>query len=84
MKIIGEIKVMAQTVRTDVQILSTDRIAQLVLIPYIKAGKILSSREWGKSGFDSSDVYRVQQIKQERPTMTLDRGKNVLWSISYR
>lgn len=67
----GEIKVMAQTTRTIVQILSTDRITQLVLIPHVKTGKVLTSKERGESEFESSGIYCVQQIKQERPTITL-------------
>lgn len=74
---------MAQTVQTIIQILSTDRITQSVLILHVKAEKILSSRERRKSGFGSSDIFWIQQIKQERPTMTIDRGKNVFWSFRY-
>lgn len=37
----GEIKVMTHTIRNIVQVLSTDRITQLVLVPTIKAGQVL-------------------------------------------
>lgn len=66
-----EIKVMAQTTRTIVQLLSTDRITQLVLVPHVKTGKVLTSKERGESECGSLGIYWVQQIKQERPTMTL-------------
>lgn len=53
----GEIKVMAHTIRNIFQVLSTDRITQLVLVPTIKAGQVLLSKARGVQGFGSSDVY---------------------------
>lgn len=63
----GEIKVMAHTVRNIVQVLSIDRITQLVLVPTIKAGQVLSSKAQGAQGFGSSDVYWIQQIQKKDP-----------------
>lgn len=63
----GEINVMAHTIRNIVQVLSTDRITQLVLVPTIKAGQVLLSKARGVQGFGSSDVYWIQQIQKKDP-----------------
>lgn len=55
----GEIKVMAQTTSI-VQTLSSDKIAQLVLIPHVKTENVLTSKERRESGFESSGIYWVQ------------------------
>lgn len=66
----GEIKVMAHTVRNTVPVLSIARITQLVLVPTIKAGQVLSSEAQGARGFGSSDVLDTTN-PVKRPKLTL-------------
>lgn len=67
----GEIRIMTHSPTTISVIKSGQRIAQLLLIPYSKAGRTATSASRGRGGFGSSDVYWVQAIKAQRPELVL-------------
>jgi dUTPase len=54
----GELKILAQAPQTFVAIAPTDKIAQLVLFPNIKKGKVLTPTPQEDKGFGHADcVY---------------------------
>lgn len=78
----GEIKVMAAAPRTIVTIKSGDKVAQLVLLPFMPTGHVLSGHPRKKQGFGSSDfAYWIQKIGTERPTRILKVGHIYLHGI---
>jgi hypothetical protein len=49
-----------------------EKIAQLVILPNVKKGEVLTHTPWRDGGFSSSDhAYWVQQVTKDRPEMTL-------------
>ena len=52
----GEIKVLVSPPTKTVQINKSQRIAQLLLLPYYQTGKTLTSQAGGPRGFGSSDL----------------------------
>lgn len=66
----GEIKVMVHSPSTISVIQSGQRIAQLLLLPYIKKGKSMAQSRKTR-GFGSSDAYWIQAIGQGRPELKL-------------
>lgn len=56
----GEIKIMAHSPATISVVQAGQRIAQLLLIPYLEVGQVKSYAPRGNKGFGSSDAYWVQ------------------------
>lgn len=79
----GEIKVIAQTTNTIIQIFPETRIAQIIILPYFTAGKLLSTELRGEGGFGSSNqMYWAQLVKRGRPELELKlNGKVFLGTI---
>lgn len=68
----GEIKVIAQTTNTIIQIFPETRIAQIIILPYCTAGKLLSTGLRGEGEFGSSNqMYWAQLVKRGRPELEL-------------
>lgn len=67
----GEIKVLAHAPHNVATINKGQRIAQIVLLPLVEQGKIMTKRTRGTQGFGSSDAYWIQPIKRGRPEMVL-------------
>lgn len=70
-KYMGEIKVICCSPFRIIQMLSSDRVAQLVVLPFIQTGWSQSSQMRGNHGFGSSDAFWIQRVGLERPTLTL-------------
>jgi hypothetical protein len=69
---IGEIKIMMQAPGVFVAVAPEIKTAQLVILPNVKKGKVLTHTPWRDGGFDSSNhAYWVQQATKNRPEMTL-------------
>lgn len=68
----GEIKIMAHSQKGITVIEKGQRIAQLVLIPMANIGNKSQKAKRDNAGFGSSDVYWVQAIGSNRPTLTLN------------
>ena len=74
----GEIKVLVSPPTKTVQINKSQRIAQLLLLPYYQIGNILTSQSRGPRGFGSYDLaFGVQKITASRPL------KNLYWPSSW-
>lgn len=67
----GEIKIMCCSPFGIIQMLSSDRVAQLVVLPLVKTGLCQSSQTRGSQGFSFSDVFWVQQVGLKEPALTL-------------
>jgi hypothetical protein len=68
----GEIKIMAQASGAFMTVSPEEKIAQLVILPNVKKGKVLAHILWRDGGFGSSDhAYWVQQVTKDSPEMTL-------------
>ena len=68
----GEIKIMAYTLKKIITINSGDKIAQLILFPYVPEGNILQHQKRGTKAFGSSNAaYWVQKIERQHPQMQL-------------
>lgn len=67
----GEIKVMAHAPGNVVVIDKGQRVAQLLILPLVKVGKIRTEGARGTQGFGSSDAYWLQPIQKDRPEMEL-------------
>jgi dUTPase len=64
----GEIKIMMETLGDFVAVSPEIKIAQLVILPNVKKGKVLTHNPWTDGGFGSSDhAYWVQQVTRDRP-----------------
>ena len=64
----GEIKVLVSPPTKTVQINKSQRIAQLLLLPYYQIGNILTSQTRDARRFGSSDLaFRVQEITASSP-----------------
>ena len=64
----GEIKVMIRPLKETIQIHKGQRIAQLLLLPYLNLPNPILKRERGQGKFGSTDVVAwVQNIGMERP-----------------
>jgi hypothetical protein len=56
------------------------KIAQLVNLPNVKKGKVLTHTPWRDGGFPSSDhAYWVQQVTKGRLEMTLFLNEKLFW-----
>jgi dUTPase len=67
----GKIKIMAQAPGAFVTVSLEEKIAQLVVLPNVKKGKVLTRTPWRDRGFSSSDhAYWVQQVTKDRPEVT--------------
>lgn len=67
-----EIKVIAQTINTIIQVLPETKIAQIFLLPYYVGGRTLTGRPRGAVGFGSNDaVSWARIVKQDRPELEL-------------
>lgn len=68
----GELQVMASTSQAVVTVSKGQRVAQLLLLPCVsQIGQTASSTARGSRGFGSSDVYWLQTVDAERPTLQL-------------
>lgn len=67
----GEIKIMVNSPTYVTTVPSGSRIAQLVLIPSVAVGKVMNTEGRGDQGFGSSDVYWMQPVGEQRPTLAL-------------
>lgn len=67
----GEIKIMVNSPTCVTTVPSGSRIAQLVLIPSVAVGKVMNTEGRGDQGFGSSDVYWMQPVGEQRPTLAL-------------
>lgn len=67
----GEIKIMAKAIDNIVTVPQGNRIAQLVLLPLIKTAHTIQHPYRGKGSFGSSDIYWVQPITNQKPSLTL-------------
>ncbi|QTI96651.1 pro, partial [Prosimian retrovirus 1] len=67
----GEIKIMAKAVDGVITIAQGDRIAQLLLLPLVKTDNISHKATRGSGGFGSSDMYWVQAISNQKPSLNL-------------
>ena len=66
----GEIKIMAQTIKNIITISPGDKIAQLLLLPFVPRGQILQHQKRETKAFGSSSAaYWIQKIGKERPEM---------------
>ena len=66
---LGEIKVMVKALKETVQLHKSQRIAQLLLLPYLQLPNSTLKGERGKGQFGSTDtVAWVQEINDQRPT----------------
>lgn len=66
-----EVKIMTCSPSKISVIQQGQRIAQLLLLPKVEAGKIMKKAARRNQGFGSSDVYWVQVIGAQRPKMKL-------------
>ena len=74
----GKIKVLISPPTKTVQINKSQRIAQLLLLPYYQTRKTLTSQARNPRGFGSSDLaFWVQEITTSRPL------KDLYWSSSW-
>lgn len=63
----GEIKIIVQLPTKTFQIKAGQRIAQLLLLPYIDVANKVAQDKRGTGGFASTDLaFWVQEIKQKR------------------
>lgn len=68
----GEIKVMVKATRNTVIIHKSERIAQILLLPYLKLPNPTLKGERGQGGFGSTDhIHWVKEIKDSRPMLTI-------------
>ncbi|ADC33200.1 protease, partial [Simian retrovirus 4] len=67
----GEIKIMAKALNTIVTVPQGSRIAQLVLLPLLKTDNLTQQSYRGQGAFGSSDIYWVQPITNQKPSLTL-------------
>lgn len=76
----GEIKVMVKAVRNTAIIHKGERIAQLLLLPYLKLPNPIIKEERGLEGFGSTNhVNWVQEISDSRPMLHISlNGKRFL------
>lgn len=71
----GEIKIMTSSPSGISVIQNSQRIAQLILLPSMRIGKVVKQYR-GEQGFGSSDAYWLQEIKSGRPELVQTiRGK---------
>ena len=68
---IGEIKIMARAVNSIITVPQGDRIAQFILLPLVKTTNKIQHPNRGTGGFGSSDIYWVQPITNQKPSLTL-------------
>jgi dUTPase len=67
----GEIKILTQAPAVFFTISPEIKIAQLVILPNVKKGKVLTHIPWINGRFGSSNhTYWVQQVTKDRPEMT--------------
>jgi hypothetical protein len=58
----GELKILAQAPQTFIALAPTDKIAQSVIFPNVKVGKVFTTTPRGEKGFGHSDqTYWVQR-----------------------
>lgn len=67
----GEIKIMAKAVNNIVTVSQGNRIAQLILLPLIETDNKVQQPYRGQGSFGSSDIYWVQPITCQKPSLTL-------------
>jgi hypothetical protein len=78
----GEIKVMTQASGVFVAISPEIKITQLVILPNMMKGKVLTHTPWTAGGFGSSSHdYWVQQVTKYRPEMTLFLNEKWFWGL---
>lgn len=75
----GEIKVIVQPPVQTQEIRAGQRIAQLLLLPYVNSGNKILQQERRQGGFGSSNlIYWIQEIQHTRPMKTLKiNGKEI-------
>jgi hypothetical protein len=66
-----EIKIMTQAPGAFVAISLEIKIAQLVILPNVKKGKVLTHTLWRDGGFSSSNHAYWVQVTKDRPEMSL-------------
>jgi hypothetical protein len=64
---------MARTLSTIVTLTPEQKLAQLILIPYLLgSARVLTNQPWGTKEFGSSDkAYWIQQIRDSHPELEL-------------
>lgn len=67
----GKIKITAPTREKIIDLPVGTRVAQLLLLPLPKLPNAIQHTNRGNNGFGSSDAYWIQQIKTQRPQMTI-------------
>jgi hypothetical protein len=68
----GEIRMMTQAPSAFVAVSPEMKIAQLVILPNVKKGKVFIHNLWGAGGFGSSNhAYWLEQVTKYRPEMNL-------------
>jgi dUTPase len=68
----GEIKITTQAPGVFVAVSPEIKIVQLVILPNVKKGKVLTHTPWRAGGFGSSNhTYWVQQVTKEKMEITL-------------
>lgn len=68
----GEIKIMVKATKHTVIIHQGERIAQILLLPYLKLPNPVLQSERGPGEFGSTDhVHWVKEIKESRPMLTI-------------
>lgn len=68
---LGEIKIMAKTDNNIITVTQGERIAQLILLPLVPTKHPVQNPRRGNGGFGSSNVYWVQHITDQKPSLTL-------------
>jgi hypothetical protein len=66
-----EIKIMTQAPGAFVAVFLEEKIAQLVILPNVNKGKVVTHTLWRDGGFGSSDHAYWVQVAKDRPEMTL-------------
>ena len=67
----GEIKIMARAIDSIITVPQGVRIAQLILLPLVKTNNNIQHSNRNIKGFRSSDIYWVQPITNQKPSLTL-------------
>ena len=67
----GEIKIMARAIDSIITVPQGVRIAQLILLPLVKTNNNIQHSNRNIKGFGSSDIYWVQPITNQKPSLTL-------------
>jgi hypothetical protein len=81
----GALKILAQAPQNFVAIAPTDKIAQLVIFPSVKAGKVPTATPWGEKGFGhSSHTYGYSESLLITPRWFLFEMAKLYGIVRYR